>query len=102
MKELLIKLHRLEDELAGATVVTEEVEIKHLVNRIECARQELLEIINLAKSEMLNCERMQRGIEHAAPIREDWASDALTNLAAGREWNDPDMTKGFFKGENNG
>ncbi len=45
MDELHHKLHSLEDELAGAGVVTDEVEIKHLVNRIECARQRVLEII---------------------------------------------------------
>ncbi len=43
--ELHHKLHSLEDELAGAGVVTDEVEIRHLVNRIECARQRVLEII---------------------------------------------------------
>jgi hypothetical protein len=45
IEELLHKLHRLEDELAGAGIVTEKTEIRHLVNRIESARQEVLEII---------------------------------------------------------
>jgi hypothetical protein len=48
MKELLIKLHRLEDELVGAQVVNVlEITptVRQMINRIECARQGLLEII---------------------------------------------------------
>jgi hypothetical protein len=45
MDELHHKLHGLEDELAGAGVLNEGTTMTHLVNRIESARQRVLEII---------------------------------------------------------
>jgi hypothetical protein len=45
--ELIIKLHRLEDNLAGCQIVTMLTTINHMVNRFEAARKEVLEIIGL-------------------------------------------------------
>ena len=43
--EIIVRLHRLEDELVGAQVVTDKTTIDNMVNRIEHARQEVLAII---------------------------------------------------------
>ena len=50
-KELLIKLHRLEDDLVGAQMITDTTTLSNIVNRIENARQELLDIIKFVEKE---------------------------------------------------